>query len=286
MSFGFGTEFVSVLNPPQDLIKDWDHTKRHDQQTSTTVPPVFRDALAVREEVFVNEQGVPLEVEVDEDDKRSWHWVVKASVATISPPSEQPNPIDDTDSRKDTKEEGERRASATASQVPVATIRLIPPPHGPNPYKNESVGDKHPDADPPAEIQATVERKHPTEPYIKLGRLATLKAYRGLGLSGLLIRTALDYAAKHPTIIVPAPSPTTVEQAKAVGKDEDAFTWKGLIMIHAQVAVERMWARHGFVEELINEKGEVEISKEDRWFEEGIEHLAMWKRITVVQPTL
>ncbi|KAF2266490.1 hypothetical protein CC78DRAFT_148800 [Lojkania enalia] len=267
-SFGFstgvGTEFLATLPPPREDLKDWDNTKPFNQQP-TTVPQVFRDAMSVREEVY-GEQGVPLEAEFDEDDPRSWHFVVYASVASTSSPPPQIR----ADSPANTAEDA-RRSSATAQRLPIGTIRLIPPPHPPNKYKQ----DKHPDADPPPG-----EVKHPNEPYIKLGRLAVLVPYRGMSLAKLLINTALDFASKNPERIRPPPSPTTMELANQLGKAvEDSVIWKGLAMVHAQVSVAHLWAKHGFSEELVTKDGEVEIDKEEHWWEEGIEHLGMWKRL-------
>ena len=264
MGVALGTEFLSMLAPPNDALKDYDNTKRHDQQTGP-IPQIFRDAMSVREEVY-GEQGVRLEAEFDEDDARSFHWVVYASVAqnSSSPP---PQTLEST--AKDSKADEERRASATAQRLPVGTLRLVPPPHGPNKYKP----DKHPDADPPPRISA----QHPTEAYVKLGRLAVLAPYRSLGLSKLLISTALDYAAKNPDSIRPPPPPTKME---AASKDQEkAIIWEGLTMVHAQASVTSLWEKQGFSEELVSDQGEVEIAKEEHWTEENLEHLAMWRRL-------
>jgi predicted GNAT family N-acyltransferase len=64
------------------------------------------------------------------------------------------------------------------------------------------------------------------------------------------------------------------------------LSWQGLIMIHAQANLKQMWERHGFHEELRTEEGEVEISAEPHWMEEGIEHVGMWKRLKIVQGRL
>lgn len=282
--FGFGgnagTEFISILHPPHDALKDYDNTKPFNQQAAS-VPQIFRDALSVREEVY-GEQGVPLEAEFDQDDPRSWHWVVYASVGE-KPTSGSPTNL--SAHSPSSKADDARRASATASRVPVGTIRLIPPPHGPNPYvatAQPKDRDRHADADPPhsLHVDGHIDKNHPNEPYIKLGRLAVLAPYRSLGLSKLLVNTAIEYASKHPDSIRPPPSPTTLEKASLRGK-EDAVVWKGLTMVHAQVSVAPLWQKHGFSEELVNEKGEVEINKEARWVEEGLEHMGMWKRIRV-----
>ncbi|KAL6706025.1 hypothetical protein ACN47E_006127 [Coniothyrium glycines] len=269
-----GTEFTNMLCPLKSSIEGYNNTRPCSQQT-VDIPQVFRDAMAVREEVF-GEQGIPLEAEFDEDDHRSWHWVVYASVATHSntPPkmlrtNSGTTPADDA-----------RRASATASRVAVGTIRLIPPPHGPNKYVQlDKVADKHPDADPPSQ---KVERKHPSEPYVKLGRLAVLSTYRGMGQAKLLINSALDFALHNPDKIYSPPSPTALEKAQIQGiHREKEITWQGLVMIHAQANLKSMWERYGFAEELRNDHGEVDIPAEPHWYEEGIEHVGMWKRLPI-----
>ncbi|KAI8932957.1 hypothetical protein NX059_010426 [Plenodomus lindquistii] len=268
-----GTEFLNAIHPLGSALDGYDNTKPCSQQT-INVPEAFRDAMAVREAVY-GEQGVPLEAEFDQDDARSFHWVAYASVASHSttPPkrlraSSSNTPADDA-----------RRASATAVRVPVATIRLIPPPHGPNKYINSSNGDKHADADAPEDI---AEQHHPNEPYVKLGRLAALKPYRGLGLARLLVNTALDFATNNPEKIYSPPSPTALEKAQMQGSHrEREITWQGLVMIHAQTNLKAMWEKHGFHEELLGEDGEVEIQAEPHWMEEGIEHVGMWKRLPV-----
>jgi predicted GNAT family N-acyltransferase len=45
--------------------------------------------------------------------------------------------------------------------------------------------------------------------------------------------------------------------------------FQGLIMVHAQVGVQKLWARYGF------EKDEAL----GVWDEEGIDHVGMWKRV-------
>lgn len=273
-----GTEFLSMQPPPKEDVAHYDNTRPHNEQV-IEIPQVFHDAMSVREEVY-GEQGIPLEAEFDEDDARSWHWVVYASVAsTASPPPKDLRTDTPTDSADDT-----RRASAAASRLPVGTIRMIPAPHGPNKYLEKEGSDKHTDADPPREVeqQSWAESKHPSEPYVKLGRLAVLAPYRKLGLAKLLINTAMEYAAKHPDDIYEPPSPTTTEKANLLGiPPQDVASWNGLVMIHAQANLKHLWERYGFTEELLDDKGEVEISKEPHWVEEGIEHIGMWRRLQV-----
>ncbi|KAH7401270.1 hypothetical protein BKA66DRAFT_450098 [Pyrenochaeta sp. MPI-SDFR-AT-0127] len=266
-----GTEFINLLSPLKGALDGYDNTLPCSKQT-IHVPQVFREAMSVREEVY-GEQGVPLEAEFDEDDARSWHWVAYASVATSSgsPPKRLRT------SSSNTPADDARRASATATRVPVATIRLIPPPHGPNKYVEHDKPDKHPDADPPNEGS---EKKHTAEPYVKLGRLAVLKPYRKLGLSKLLINAVFDFVVHNSEKVYRPPSPTALEMAQIQGHNrEKEITWQGLVMIHAQADLKGMWERHGFREELKNDKGEVEAAAEPHWVEEGIEHVGMWKRL-------
>ncbi|KAF1837439.1 hypothetical protein BDW02DRAFT_491384 [Decorospora gaudefroyi] len=269
-----GTEFVNTVCPLKNALDNYDSTKPCSKQ-SINVPQHFCDAMAIREDVF-GEQGVPLEAEYDEDDARSWHWVAYASVATHT--TTPPKTLRRSDSGN-TPADDARRASATATRVPVATIRLIPPPHGQNKYVQQHQTDKHPDADPPSE---EAESTHPAEPYIKLGRLAVLAPYRGLGLAKLLINTALDFATANPDLIYRPPSPTALEMAQILGNNrEKEITWNGLVMVHAQAALKSMWEKHGFHEELVDDDGEFEIRAEPHWIEEGIEHVGMWKRLVV-----
>ncbi len=111
---------------------------------------------------------------------------------------------------------------------PLSVIRIVPPPHGPHPNGFHD----------PAE-----------EPYVKLGRVATMAHARGKGLSRLLTEEAFRWLAMH--------------------KADVGGGWDGLILTHAQVAVEKMYAKLGFVTD----------ERLGRWDEEGIEHLGMWKRV-------
>ncbi|KEF56908.1 uncharacterized protein A1O9_07098 [Exophiala aquamarina CBS 119918] len=87
------------------------------------------------------------------------------------------------------------------------------------------------------------------EPYFKIGRVATLASARGKGLSRVLTEEAFSWLAAH--------------------QDQLPSGWNGLVLSHAQVAVEKMYAKLGFVTDV----------KLGRWDEEGIEHLGMWKRL-------
>ena len=158
-----------------------------------SAPKPFLDAMRVRLAVFCDEQHCSADAELDEDDPRSWQWIVY-----------------DMDE-------------------PVACIRLCPSPHAlhPNGYVD-------PDE----------------EPYLKLQRFATLASHRGKGLGRMLVDTSLKWAAGH--------------KQEIGGTD-----WKGMVLVHAQVSVESVWAKMGFVTD----------EKLGRWDEDGIEHLGMWRRI-------
>ena len=67
-----GTPFIQ-FQAPSDL-REYDRKKRSSEQASS-IPKTFIDAMEVREQVFVEEQGVPLENEFDSDDARACHWV-------------------------------------------------------------------------------------------------------------------------------------------------------------------------------------------------------------------
>jgi hypothetical protein len=66
------TPFISMQEPTD--LEAYD-TKVGPGQQPAGIPKAFLDAMEVREQVFVNEQGVPLENEFDSDDHRSCHWV-------------------------------------------------------------------------------------------------------------------------------------------------------------------------------------------------------------------
>ncbi|KAL9623018.1 MAG: hypothetical protein Q9160_002737 [Pyrenula sp. 1 TL-2023] len=62
-------------------------------------PQTFQDAMAVREDVFCDEQGCSLLNELDEDDGRSWQWVFydteqhqRIGVIRLVPPPHHPHP--------------------------------------------------------------------------------------------------------------------------------------------------------------------------------------------------
>lgn len=247
------TEFIAFLPPPGESILTYNHALPPSAQPDE-VPRDFVAAMTVRRAVFVDEQHVPPENELDTDDERSFHWVLYVSVAQMT-------------------REGGRKGSET-SKIPAATMRLVPPPHSPHPNSGGGGHQSgHADRSKQAQARTKTSRWYDgNEPYVKLGRLATIPAYRGLGLAGLIMGCALEWAGSHPFSIVPMPSPTSTEAAK-VGRGglEQRQEWKGLVLAHAQKRLEGMYKKFGF------EKDE----GMGVWIEEGIEHVGMWKRIPV-----
>ncbi|OAQ73189.1 acetyltransferase, GNAT family [Pochonia chlamydosporia 170] len=263
-----GTPFISFLGPSK--LEGFEPGKPHNEQPST-IPKVFIDAMEVREEVFVREQNVPLENEQDSDDPRSCHWVVYASV----------NKTEETEVRDEDGNVIQPRKSSTRT-TPIGTIRLVPFPHANHPkvggeywnneLKNGSNGGT-PDISSPS---ATTGSDRPTtfhdgkEPYVKLGRLAVVKEYRGNGLSGLLIQTALSWLKSNPSFFDPSITELGLEQMGA-STETEIPKWGGLVCVHAQEQVVGTWEKLGFrVDKAMG-----------RWWEEGIPHVGMFKRLEI-----
>lgn len=172
-------------------------------------PQTFLDAMSIRIDVFCVEQKCAIEPELDEDDPRSWSWVIY----------ESPAPTPDSDA-----------TASTIHEIPVSTIRIVPPPHVPHPN-----GFHDPDE----------------EPYVKLTRVATVAEARGKGLGKKLCETGFKYLADRP--------------------DEVGHGWQGMVLTHAQVSVQKMYERMGFVTD----------ERLGVWDEEGIDHVGMWRRLEV-----
>ena len=87
-----------------------------------------------------------------------------------------------------------------------------------------------------------------------------------------MINTALEWAKDSTTIIQPMLPPMTRE-AQLIGRglSEPQQKWRGLVLVHAQVGMEKMYAKWGFVTD--KEMGV--------WDEEGIPHVGMWRRLQV-----
>lgn len=299
------TEFVALVPPPGKALDDYDRFKPPSQQPST-IPAGFLDAMSVRAEVFVEEQEYPLQGEFDADDARSWHWVAYASVGNTAAP-EQP---DGTLSPTSTRNGKEQDRKASAARVPVATCRIVPPPHGAHPTPGSKM---NPDmttgeeewVEPTEEetrqqqraiqealAQAGQEGKaaHVDEPYVKLGRVATSKPFRGLGLSKLVIAAALTWARDHPQDIMPPLGAADREAARLAEEKGDGLDgkpvegwqgaeegWRGLVLTHAQIHLEKMYGKVGFARDYTL----------GTWWEGGIEHVGLWQKLKVKEePTV
>ncbi|KAG6026859.1 hypothetical protein E4U41_001141 [Claviceps citrina] len=263
-----GTPFISRLEPSK--LEGFKRGKPHDEQPSS-VPKVFLDAMEVREQVFVKEQQVPLENEVDEDDARSCHWVVYASV----------NKTEEVEVRDIEGNVIQPRKSSTRT-TPIGTIRLIPFPHSPHPkpgaeyWNGKLVSDDQetgalPDITSMAAVMG-VDRKTTfhdgREPYVKMGRLAVLKEYRGNGLSRLLVQTVLSWLRSNPSFFDPSITERGLERVGA-STETDIPKWAGLVCVHAQANAVGAWERWGFAVD----------QKMGSWWEEGILHVGMFKRV-------
>ncbi|KAK7563974.1 acyl-CoA N-acyltransferase [Phyllosticta citricarpa] len=295
------SQFISFL-APTPTITNYDRTQHATEQTAANIPQTFKDAMTVRERVFVEEQNIALENEFDADDARSFHWVVYASVgatgttngfkpgapaaAPAAPNGESTTTTTTTKTEADAQEE-RRRSDPSAHRVAVGTVRLVPPPHPPHPAPSDSHALDNSLAAPATFAAAAAaangangtasasspnghNHSHTTTaiapPYIKLGRLAILQPYRKLGLARLLVRTALDWAAQHPHLLCPPPSPEAVELAKVEGREGALDGWDGRALVHAQVHLEKFYASFGFVRD----------ESMGIWDEEGIDHVGMW----------
>ena len=294
-----GTPFISLLEP---TTLDWERALPPDEQpNAASIPRTFLDAMTVRTQVFVHEQQIPQANEYDADDQRCAHWVIYASVnKTVAPAITDPN----------TGEVLRSRQSETQS-LPIGTIRLVPFPHPPHPLHGgvyvdgELVGsssssdsaqdneDNDKPTSPPGAADPTItttnttqqQQQQPTftpdrpttfhdglEPYVKLGRLAVTREFRGRGIAGQLVRTAVEWMRTHGSYFDPSPAERGFEH---LGMERQAGAlpprWDGLVCCHAQEDAVQVWEKCGFrVDEGMG-----------RWFEEGIPHVGMFLRVDV-----
>ena len=217
----------------------------------------LNDALTIRRKVFLDEQGCSPSSEIDADDPRSWHWVVYSR---------------DTSEYTGINLGEEATGHGDEALLAIGTLRLVPPPHAPHcPVEIPDATTETTEGTPKYNYEHGYEGGYDMlhEPYIKLTRVAVLPEYRGKGIARRLVETAVDWARRHSGEIQAADdrvrrdvygdasvSPSTSANAK----------WNGLVLVHAQVSVEGMYARLGF--ETDEGMG--------RWDEEGIEHVGMW----------
>ncbi|KAI1869578.1 hypothetical protein JX265_006668 [Neoarthrinium moseri] len=266
-----GTPFISLLEPTK--LDGYDRGKPHDQQPAS-IPRVFMDAMEVRESVFVREQSVPLEFEHDGDDARSLHWVVYASV----------NQVVAQERRDAAGNVVQPRRSSTRTQ-PIGTVRLVPFPHPPHPERGGRYVDNllQNEAELASSLTASQEarvsaaqpygRDRPTtlhdglEPYVKIGRLAVVKEFRGHRIAGQLWAAARAWLENNQDYFNPSVQELGLDALKA--GVNDVPRWNGLVGVHAQEDVVPVWERWGFqVDEGMG-----------RWWEEGIPHVGMFLRL-------
>jgi predicted GNAT family N-acyltransferase len=257
------TSFVDLIQPPGQAAYESLKQIIDNDAPLPSVPAnahaTFLDALLVRKVVFIDEQGCRIENEVDSDDLRSYHWVVHASVSVPSGSTSLDSPDDLYSRRKN-----------AGGRVPVGTIRLVPSPHARHPVPGSVDGEGGDDVSTKRVLGGDVPTKYHDgrEAYVKIGRMATVKEYRGLGLGKLLVNEALQWAAHHKEKLHNLPE-NPVEREKLV--TAEGREWKGFVMAHAQVTAVRFYQGMGF--EVDEQLG--------TWVEEGIEHVAMWKRLEV-----
>lgn len=265
MAVSTRSEFVDFIVPLHDRLELYDRTNPPADQPANdsadpakAIPQGFIDAMLVREEVFVKEQGVPLENELDEDDARSFHWVAYASI-----PAKQ-----DAASASNGHADHSMRKMSASTKIPIGTIRLVPPPHPPHPVP----GSHHKaDALEGEGSSLNISIDHVAEAYVKLGRLAVIKEFRKAGISKLLIETAFGFARDHPYDILPHYDPSRVEALRQESDHGRRIDWNGLVLVHAQTGVEKVWKKYGFERD----------ASMGVWDEEGIDHIGMWKRLDV-----
>ncbi|KAL0941259.1 gcn5-related n-acetyltransferase [Colletotrichum truncatum] len=297
-----GTPFVSLLEPTR--LDAYIRGVPHDKQPAS-IPKEFCDAMEVREIVFVKEQGVPAENEFDADDSRSCHWISYASVnkvveqevlddagniikprrsSTRSTPIGTirlvPFPHDPHPKKGGVYWDGQLKEEKT---VGAGEGTAKSPEAEKSPIKEdgaagaaEHVGEERRSsaAKPFTQPDRATELHDGKEPYVKLGRLAVIREFRGHRIGRLLVTTALAWLKKNPSYFDPSIKEMGLEQIGA-STAEEVPKWKGLVCVHAQTHVIGAWEKFGFkVDEGMG-----------TWWEEGIEHKGMFLRLDIESET-
>ncbi|OAA71023.1 acetyltransferase [Akanthomyces lecanii RCEF 1005] len=266
-----GTPFISLVEPSK--LEGYKPGSPREEQPAE-IPSTFLDATEVREDVFVKEQGIAIENEFDVDDPRCCHWVAYASVHTTQ----------EHEVRDETGAIVQPRKSSTRS-TPIGTIRLVPFPHSPHPvsggryWNNVLEGDETASGSPERNDSSsapTFAADRPTtyhdgrESYVKLGRLAVQKDFRGNRIAGLLVNTVLQWLKENPSYFDPSITELGLEQVGA-RRETEIPSWGGLVCVHAQQKVQSFWERCGFkIDEGMG-----------TWWEEGIVHVGMFQRLPI-----
>lgn len=223
------SEFVDFIVPLHERLDLYDRTRLSKDQPkndatdlSRAIPQGFLDAMSVREQVFVEEQSVALENELDDDDGRSFHWVAFASV-----PAKHDLPQTQTANHQGRP--NNRRVS-NSTKIPIGTIRLTPPPHAPHPVPGKHDKEDAPDGNLRKDSTLVHDGR---EGYVKLGRLAVIPQFRKAGISKLLIETAINFARSHPYEVMPGWDPAKLESLKLESDAAVGIDWNGLVLVHA-----------------------------------------------------
>ncbi|KAI1425572.1 hypothetical protein F5Y12DRAFT_361525 [Xylaria sp. FL1777] len=309
-----GTPFITHLEPSR--LDGYNPRLPHDKQPAH-IPVAYRDAMNVRETVFVKEQGCPLEHEHDADDARSCHWVMYASVKMTTVPEERD---------PETGRVLRQRRSETRT-MPIATLRVVPFPHPPHPpdgaqyiggvlqriedfrcvagngtsngthngdkkaggennssggnfdgtatapqrHRTLSVVDERRLSDPfPFGADRQTDFHNGKEPYVKLGRMAVIPEFRGHHVAVQLWNAAKQWLQENPTYFNPSVKELGMDTMR-VGSADEIPKWNGLICVHAQETVIKIYQRWGF-----------KVDKAmGRFYEEGIPHVGMFQRLEV-----
>lgn len=243
------TPQIIIYPPPGPslLLKLRSHFLQPPKSVASTQPELpceLQSAIALRFSVFVHEQRYSAENEIDSDDARSWHWVALAA------------PRD-------------KNGQTEKNQIVAATLRLVPV-SSPSPTAEAHQVTPGGLAEGPSHGQTALWDGR--EPYIKIGRVATLPFHRRMGLGKLLVESALEWAGRHGEILRHRNREHAEEEITEEEEGSES-QWTGLILVHAQKAAKRFWERVGFLED----------EGMGVWWEEGFEHVGMWRRVTIME---
>lgn len=258
-------DHITTRFQPPPSIDGYDHLLPPEEQPSS-VPATFAACMAVRHAVFVLEQKIPADSELDDDDRRSCHWALFYAEA------------------------GTDRPAGT----PAGTIRLVPYPQPPHPvpggvyatadgvyglqgWRKPKNGDGEsefvpvgsasaPGAIPEAAVLHRTTFHDGDEPYVKLGRMAVLPKYRRKGLANRLVKDVLLWMQQNPGYFEPEGAD---DDADGVG----APAFRGLVCVHAQVSAIDFWLAAGF--QIDDAMGQ--------WWEEGMLHVGMFLRLDLAK---
>lgn len=209
------------------------------------------------------QRACPLEHHIDFDDARSCHWVA------FSSSSDQPKSPSDSSSiskSADGDEDDRERSIGTIRLIPFPQSDLHPEPGShhyapPLAYSPPAPAEEIFFSPPPKFEKDRATSFHDgVEPYIKLGHWAVLPEWRGKGVGDALVESALEWVMGN--------------RNWAEGSGEGGYgKWRGLVCVHAQEMAVRAWVRNGFV---VDEGMGV-------WWEAGIKHWGMWRRVDLVR---